>query len=87
MQYGRIVGGEQITPNARLALLAVYKLAGGRSGVTVAHDAVAEELGWSGATAVALVASIPLEYAVDAYRGSRLTDAGVKLAEELARRK
>ena len=84
---GLIVGVEQLTERGRLALLAVCKLAGGRPGVTVTNDAVAAELGCSEAQAAARLATIPLAYVVDTYQGSRLTDAGVTLAEDVARQK
>ena len=68
----------------RRALLALYRIAGGRAGVMVPHESIAADLGWSTADTVYHLATIPLAYAVDAFRGSSLTPAGAELAADLS---
>jgi len=71
---------EHLTDKAKAALLTLYRLGGGHSGAMVPHESLAAALGWPLAETVAQLGIIPLTYAVDGYRASRLTAEGRALA-------
>ena len=74
---------EHLTNKARAALLSLYKLGGGQVGPMVPHESLAADLGWSLPETVAHIGAIPLAYAVEGYRASRLTTAGRALAVQI----
>jgi hypothetical protein len=74
---------EHLTDRAKAALLALYRLGDDHAGALVPHELLAADLGWPVEEAVDQVGMIPLRYAVDGYRASRLTAAGRSLARTI----
>jgi len=74
---------EHLTDKAKAALLALYRLGNARADALVPHELLAADLGWAVEEAVDQVGMIPLQYAVDGYRASRLTSAGRSLARRI----